>query len=153
MFRVYDKILDERVTNQFPLKIFSDMIVACLDLIETFQMMLNDNNYYISYDSHYGIKIHTDHRPKFSKIESFMIDKYDKKEFKEDFILKYYDAYKKLTIIEKQVFKETFVDRNKDLTIIQKLNLNSYSLNKIRKSAIVKFALTLGFDKLKSEFE
>ena len=50
--------------------------------------------------------------------------------------------------MEKKIFYNTFIDKSKDEFIISKFNLCSKELNKIRKSAVIKFSLYLGFDKI-----
>ena len=152
MIKQSNDLLNEYVVNQFPIKKFSEMIKACIGIVETFELILDDKDYYICYTSHYGIKIGTSQRSTGSKVETFNIKKYDNAPKMKEFILKYYNAFDSLSFCEKQVFKETFINNTKDVVILEKLGLYNDLLSAIRKSAIVRFSLILGFDKFVNEF-
>lgn len=140
------------VVNQFPIDKFKEMIFAYLDLIESFESILSDDNYYIRITPKYELKLGATRMPTSSKIESFIINKYDNKDKMEDCILKFPVAFNNLNKEEQRVFVETFIHNKKDVEINEQLGLHSVLLNTIRKSAIVRFSLVLGFDKYTKYF-
>lgn len=146
MSRVKYDYLGEFVVNQFPIDKFNKMIVAYLNIVEAFQLMLADQDYYINFTQKFEMKIGSSKRPTNSKIESFLINKYDNKVKMEECILKYFVAFNNLNEMERKVFVETFIKNKKDIEILDKLGLYATLLNTIRKSAIVRFSLNLGFE-------
>ena len=67
-------------------------------------------------------------------------------------ISKYLYAYKTLNEMEKKVFIKYFLENKSDYEIIIELDTYSNLLNRIKKSAVVRFSLILGFDKLEKYF-
>jgi ArpU family phage transcriptional regulator len=115
-------------------------------------VMLNDKDYYIRITPTYELRTSSGKLPTNSKIESFVIKKYDNKVKMEDCVLQYPMAFNELNEEERQVFLKTFVERKKDIEIIEELRIHSVKLNTIRKSAIVRFSIKLGFDKYVKNF-
>src|SRR5574344_1082737 len=141
------EFMTDYVTNQFPIVKFKEMIFAYLNIVELFQVMLNDKDYYIRITPTYELRTSSGKLPTNSKIESFVIKKYDNKVKMEDCVLQYPMAFNELNEEERQVFLKTFVERKKDIEIIEELRIHSVKLNTIRKRAIVRFSIKLGFDK------
>lgn len=152
MCRVKNVYLGDFVTSQFPIEKFKNMISAYLNIVDSFQLILSDKDYYINITPRYEMRISSNRKPTTSKIESFIINKYDNREKMEDFILKYPIAFNSLNEMERKVFTESILNNRKDLEVIGLLNIYSNLLNTIRKSAIVKFSLSLGFDKIEKNF-
>ena len=146
------EFMTDYVTNQFPIVKFKEMIFAYLNIVELFQVMLNDKDYYIRITPTYELRTSSGKLPTNSKIESFVIKKYDNKVKMEDCVLQYPMAFFELNEEERQVFLKTFVERKKDIEIIEELRIHSVKLNTIRKSAIVRFSIKLGFDKYVKNF-
>lgn len=146
------EFMTDYVTNQFPIVKFKEMIFAYLNIVELFQVMLNDKDYYIRITPTYELRTSSGKLPTNSKIESFVIKKYDNKVKMEDCVLQYPMAFNELNEEERQVFLKTFVERKKDIEIIEELRIHSVKLNTIRKSAIVRFSIKLGFDKYVKNF-
>lgn len=144
--------LNNFVTSQFPIEKFREMIIAYLNIIESFQLILDDKNYNINITQRYEMRLSSTRRPSHSKLESFIINKYDNKEKMEDCILKYPIAFNNLSDMERKVFTESILNNKKDLEVIEELGIYSNLLNLIKKSAIVKFSLSLGFDKFVNYF-
>ena len=96
MSRVKNVYLNDFVTNQFPLEKFKEMIIAYLNIVESFQLILGDKDYNINITQRYEMRLSSTRKPSNSKIESFIINKYDNKEKMEDCILKYPIAFNNL---------------------------------------------------------
>src|SRR5574344_808662 len=73
------EFMTDYVTNQFPIVKFKEMIFAYLNIVELFQVMLNDKDYYIRITPTYELRTSSGKLPTNSKIESFVIKKYDNK--------------------------------------------------------------------------
>ena len=88
--------MTDYVTNQFPIVKFKEMIFAYLNIVELFQVMLNDKDYYIRITPTYELRTSSGKLPTNSKIESFVIKKYDNKVKMEDCVLQYPMAFNEL---------------------------------------------------------
>lgn len=152
MSRVKNVYLNDFVTNQFPLEKFKEMIIAYLNIVESFQLILGDKDYNINITQRYEMRLSSTRKPSNSKIESFIISKYDNKEKMEDCILKYPIAFNNLNDMERKVFTESILNNKKDIEVIDELGIYSNLLSLIKKSAIVRFSLSLGFDKFVKYF-
>lgn len=152
MSRVKNVYLNDFVTNQFPVEKFKEMIIAYLNIVESFQLILDDKDYNINITQKYEMRLSSTRKPANSKVESFIINKYDNKEKMEDCILKYPIAFNNLNDMERKVFTESILNNKKDIEVIEELGIYSNLLSLIRKSAIVRFSLSLGFDKFVKYF-
>lgn len=152
MSRVKNVYLNDFVTNQFPVEKFKEMIIAYLNIVESFQLILDDKDYNINITQKYEMRLSSTRKPTNSKVESFIINKYDNKEKMEDCILKYPIAFNNLNDMERKVFTESILNNKKDIEVIEELGIYSNLLSLIRKSAIVRFSLSLGFDKFVKYF-
>ena len=54
--------------------------------------------------------------------------------------------------MERKVFTESILNNKKDIEVIDELGIYSNLLSLIKKSAIVRFSLSLGFDKFVKYF-
>ena len=140
------------IVNQFPIDKYVEMIFAFLSLIESFEKIIDNEDYYIRITPKYELKIGSYQIPTSSKVESFIISKYDNEDKMKECISKYLYAYKTLNEMEKKVFIKYFLENKSDYEIIIELDTYSNLLNRIKKSAVVRFSLILGFDKLEKYF-
>ena len=139
--------LKQYIVEQFDYISYKKLVEIFINLIETLQITIGDYetgisitpNYELNYSSYSG-KLPN------SKIESFIIRDYNNECKAKACIKKFTIAFNKLNDMEKKIFYNTFIDKSKDEFIISKFNLCSKELNKIRKSAVIKFSLYLGFD-------
>ena len=87
-----------------------------------------------------------------SKVESFVIHKYDTEDKLKELVYKYSKAYNTMTKIERELFTKIFINKEKKTYIMEDLGLYQYQFDPIKKSAIVKFCLVLGLDKYVDKF-
>lgn len=146
---VQNNLLNKYIINQFNYSDYKTMVEIFINLIETLQMKLQENALGIKMTSNYNLAIpgHSSRNIN-SKIETFLIKNYNTEYKIKSCITKFVDAYNKLNYSEKIIFYYTFFKNYKDENILDELKLTSFDLNKIRKSAVIKFSLILGFDKL-----
>ncbi len=145
-------ILSNFITKQYDISKLKKMIDLFLQLVESFQIMLNDKSYYIKYSSNYEIRVGGSRQPTSSKIESFFIKEYNDTYKKEQLLLKYKCAVNTLSDIERQVFIETFVNKKHISNIRDELFSYNDKVILIKKSAIVKVSLSLGLDRFMDLF-
>lgn len=144
--------LSKFVIKQFDLNKFKKMIKALISLVDNFQMVLDMEDYYIKMTSNYEIKVGGTSKPTNSKIESFVVKKYDTEEKREQLILKYKVAFNSLNEMERKVFYAVFIENKTTIDICEDLIVYPDKLSTIKKSAIVRFALKLGFEKFVDQF-
>ncbi len=144
--------LADFITRQYDLKKFEKMIKAFLNLVDNFQLMVNTEEYSLKLTASYEIRCGGNKKPTSSKIESFYHNKYDTIEKKEQLLLKYRDAFNSLNEVERKVFMATFVNPLSNQELCSKLLVYEKKLTIIRKSAIVRFCLRLGFDRFVDNF-
>ena len=70
----------------------------------------------------------------------------DEKEIKR-FLNSYYDAYNVLTDEEKKYFDATFVEKLKDVDIVERYGTYAKNVVDVRRKAIIKFCLKSGLNK------
>lgn len=70
-----NEILSEYVIKQFPVRIFKEIIIVYLDLIETFKLMLHDGVHNLKLNSNFEVPIKSN-RYNISKVESLTIQKH-----------------------------------------------------------------------------
>lgn len=149
-----ETVLSDFVVSQFDVKKLEIIIKAFLELIETASLMLDDKDYYIRITPTYEVEIagKTSSRNVSSKIESFMIYKYDTQDKLRELIEKYPKAVNKLTEKEKEIFVRTFINKDKKSVILEEMTLHQYQYDRLKKSLIVKFCVYLGLDKYVDKF-
>ena len=76
-----------------------------------------------------------------------LIRMYDEEDKKRQFIDKYFKALESLEKTERKVIIYTFINCIEFEVICEKIECSPQTLSKIKKSAIVRFALKLGLDK------
>lgn len=142
--------LSPMVVNQYPLEELKELIFATLDIVENYLISLN-------YDNVLDLTSHNKYKELIggfakgfnpNKIISLIIKVNETKSKMEDFLNSYYYAIQTLEPLEREVFIYSFIKRYDSLEILEKLKLHSVQLTEIRKSAIVRFSLRLGLDKL-----
>ena len=147
-----NQYLSKFIIKQFDVNKFKKMIKVFLSLVDNFQMVLDLEDYYIKMTSNYEIRVGGSSRPTHSKVESFVVKKYDTIEKKQQLLLKYKLAFNCLNELERKVFYAVFVENKTTIDICEDLIVYPDKLNIIKKSAIVRFALKLGFDKFIDQF-
>ena len=144
--------LSDFIIKQFDVKKFKKMIKAFLNLIDNFQLMIDSEEYQIKFTSNYEIRVGGNKKPTSSKIESFIYSKYDTIEKMEQLLLKYKVAFNSLNDTERRIFIAVFINNLTINDLCEDFITYPDKLSKIRKSAIIKFSLKLGFDKFVDYF-
>lgn len=137
--------LSDFVVDQFPIDKFKELIFITVEIVENFLLTFEKGfNYDSSSIASYKEKYGSSQRSTKSKIESIVIKNYDDEEVMSDFLNSYFTAYNILNYDEKKIFNATFIDNLSDSEIIEKYHTYSKFINKVRKSAIVRFCLCSG---------
>lgn len=149
-----EKLLSDFITGQFNIRKLEEITKAFLELIDTVILMLSDETYNIKITPTYEMKItgYSSVRNVSSKVESFVIYKYDTEDKLKELVYKYSKAYNTMTKIERELFTKIFINKEKKTYIMEDLGLYQYQFDPIKKSAIVKFCLVLGLDKYVDKF-
>lgn len=147
-------ILSDFMVKQFDVKKLEEIIEAFLELIEMATLILNDKDYYIKITPNYEIVLSgkSTVRNVSSKIESFMIYKYDTQDKLKELILKYPNAVHMLSKEEQKIFVKCFINKEKKSFIQDEMLLHQYQYDKLKKSTVIKFCLILGLDKYVDNF-
>lgn len=147
-----NEYLSEFVTNQYPLEIFKEMIFIILDMVEMFNEELSDitQNQRLtqSYETHSNSPCGSFN----SQIETIVIGQYDTWQKKQEFINRYNNVLSSLLPLEYDVFQCIYINGFDNLVAMEELSLYSNQLNKIKKSATVRFCQRLGLEKFTSIF-
>lgn len=140
--------LSEELTSQYPIEKFKKLILDVIDIVENFIIELGDESKYDSSSTaKYDEAIGTHQFSTNSKIESMLIKMYDQEPKKREFIDKYFKVLKSLDKLERKAFICTFIKGMETEDLIEILKLSDKPVRRIKKSAIVRFALRLGLDK------
>jgi len=140
--------LSEFVSNQYPIETLKLIIIAALDLVDTFIITLGEESYLNSSTiTNYEERLGSFQKNISSKVETMIISNMKTEENMKDFIKKYGIALNSLNSDERDVFICTFIKKKDNLSIQAKLKMHSVQLTMIRKSAIVRFSLKMGLDK------
>ncbi len=146
--------LSEFLVSQYPVDTFKLIINAVLDIVETFIVELEEDNYLsLSSTARYDERVGSSQRTTSSKIESMCIKKMHTDAKKKEFIYKYGQALNSLNKEEKQVFVNIFIKKMDVLSIYDEMKINSTQFGIIRKSAIVRFSIKMGLEKFIPLFE
>ena len=141
--------LNKYIMDQFNYASYRRIVEIFINLIETLQLSIGDYEMGISITPKYEMNYAGFHgKIAGSKIESFLIKDYNTEWKAKSCIKKYTCAFNNLNHMEKVIFYKTFILKEKDDAIISSFNICNKELNKIRKSAVIKFSLFLGFDKI-----
>ena len=116
-----NQFLSNYIIKQFDVKKFKKMIFAFLSIVDNFQHIIDKDEYYIKYTANYEIKVGGSKKPTSSKVESFIIKKYDTEEKKEQLLLKYKAAFNCLNPVERKVFVATFLENKTNLDLCDEL--------------------------------
>lgn len=144
-----EKLLSDFITSQYNIRKLEEVTKAFLELIDTVILILADDSYNIKITPSYELKItgYSNVRNVSSKVESFIIHKYDSEEKLKDLVFKYSKSFNSMTKLERELFTKLFINKEKKTYIMQDMGLYQYQFDPIKKSAIVKFCLVLGLDK------
>ena len=90
-----EKLLSDFITGQFNIRKLEEITKAFLELIDTVILMLSDETYNIKITPTYEMKItgYSSVRNVSSKVESFVIHKYDTEDKLKELVYKYSKAY------------------------------------------------------------
>ena len=147
-----NQFLSNYIIKQFDVNKFKKMIKIFLSIVDNFQHTIDKDEFYIKYTANYEIKVGGSQKPTSSKVESFVIKKYDTEEKKEQLLLKYKNAFNCLNEMERKIFVATFLENKTNLDLCDELVTYDQKINYIRKSAIVRFCLKLGFERFVDYF-
>lgn len=144
-----EKLLSDFITSQYNIRKLEEVTKAFLELIDTVILILADDSYNIKITPSYELKItgYSNVRNVSSKVESFVIHKYDSEEKLKDLVFKYSKSFNSMTKLERELFTKLFINKEKKTYIMQDMRLYQYQFDPIKKSAVVKFCLVLGLDK------
>lgn len=147
-----NEYLSEFITGQFDLVKYRRMISAYLEIIATFQAMLNDEYFKIQFSDNGDIKIGGAKKPSSNQMTSMLIREYDTQDKMKEVLLQFKMAFNSLNELEKDIFKLTFIKQMKDIDICAELYIYQKKLILIRNSAMIRFSLFLGLDKFVNLF-
>ena len=144
-----EKLLSDFITSQYNIRKLEEVTKAFLELIDTVILILADDSYNIKITPSYELKItgYSNVRNVSSKVESFIINKYDSEEKLKDLVFKYSKSFNSMTKLERELFTKLFINKETKTYIMQDMRLYQYQFDPIKKSAVVKFCLVLGLDK------
>lgn len=143
-----ENLLSNFITNQYNIGKLEEVIRAFLNLTETAIIILSNEDYNIKITSSYEMKLSS--RTKFSttsRVESFLISKYDSDDKLKELLYKYSKAFNAMTKPERELFSKYFIRREKKSIVMRDMGIYQYQFDPIKKSAVVKFCLVLGLDK------
>ena len=144
-----ETILSDFITSQYNIRKLEEVTKTFLELIDTVILILADDSYNIKITPSYELKItgYSSVRNVTSKVESFVIHKYDSEEKLKDLVYKYSKSFNNMSKVERELFTKIFINKEKKTYVMEEMGLYQYQFDPIKKSAIVKFCLVLGLDK------
>ena len=144
-----ETILSDFITSQYNIRKLEEVTKTFLELIDTVILILADDSYNIKITPSYELKItgYSSVRNVTSKVESFVIHKYDSEEKLKDLVYKYSKSFNNMSKIERELFTKIFINKEKKTYVMEEMGLYQYQFDPIKKSAVVKFCLVLGLDK------
>ena len=115
-----EKILSNFITNQYDIKKLEEVTKIFLELIDAVILILADESYNIKITPSYELKItgYTSSRNVTSKVESFIIKKYDSEEKLKDLVYKYSKSFNGMTKLERELFTKIFINKEKKTHIM-----------------------------------
>lgn len=147
-----NEYLSEFITGQFDLVKYRRMISAYLEIIATFQAMLDDEYFKIQFNDNGNIRIGGSKKPNSNQMTSMLIKEYDTEEKMQEVLLQFKMAFNSLNDLEKDIFRLTFINQLRDIDICIELCIYQKKLIIIRNSAMIRFSLFLGLDKFVNLF-
>ena len=144
-----ETILSDFITSQYNIRKLEEVTKTFLELIDTVILILADDSYNIKITPSYELKItgYSSVRNVTSKVESFVIHKYDSEEKLKDLVYKYSKSFNNMSKIERELFTKIFINKEKKTYVMEEMGLYQYQFDPIKKSAVVKFCLVLGLAK------
>ena len=144
-----ETILSDFITSQYNIRKLEEVTKTFLKLIDTVILILADDNYNIKITPSYELRItgYSNVRNVTSKVESFVIHKYDSEEKLKDLVFKYSKSFNNMSKTERELFTKIFINKEKKTYVMEEMGLYQYQFDPIKKSAVVKFCLVLGLDK------
>lgn len=144
-----ETILSDFITSQYNIRKLEEVTKTFLELIDTVILILADDSYNIKITPSYELKItgYSNVRNVTSKVESFVIHKYDSEEKLKDLVYKYSKSFNNMSKTERELFTKIFINKEKKTYVMEEMGLYQYQFDPIKKSAVVKFCLVLGLDK------
>lgn len=144
-----ETILSDFITSQYNIRKLEEVTKTFLELIDTVILILADDSYNIKITPSYELKItgYSSVRNVTSKVESFVIHKYDSEEKLKDLVYKYSKSFNNMSKVERELFTKIFINKEKKTYVMEEMGLYQYQFDPIKKSAVVKFCLVLGLDK------
>lgn len=140
--------ISDEISKQYPIDELKGLIINVIDIVENFILELGDEEKYNSSSTaKYEESIGSHQFSTSSKIESMLIRLYDQEPKKREFIDKYFKALESLNNMEKKIFISTFIRCSLVEEICEDNQISSKTVNRIKKSAIIRFSLKLGLDK------
>lgn len=141
------EFLSNYMLKQYDTAKLKRIIKIFLEMTDNFQMVIDDDSYYIRITSSYEIKTGGNKKPTSSKVEHFIINKYDSINKMQQLLLKYKVAFNSLNEMERIVFINTFIKPNSNEDLCERLITYKDKIVLARKSGIVKFSIILGLTK------
>lgn len=144
-----ETILSDFITSQYNIRKLEEVTKTFLELIDTVILILADDSYNIKITPSYELKItgYSSVRNVTSKVESFVIHKYDSEEKLKDLVYKYSKSFNNMSKVERELFTKIFINKEKKTYVMEEMGLYQYQFDPIKKSAVIKFCLVLGLDK------
>ena len=144
-----ETILSDFITSQYNIRKLEEVTKTFLELIDTVILILADDSYNIKITPSYELKItgYSNVCNVTSKVESFVIHKYDSEEKLKDLVYKYSKSFNNMSKTERELFTKIFINKEKKTYVMEEMGLYQYQFDPIKKSAVVKFCLVLGLDK------
>lgn len=143
-----ERILSDFIIQQYDIEKMEELTIAFINLVETALIKLIDDDYDIKITPSYEMRvIGNPIISTSSKIESFLISKYDNDDKLKELLYKYSKSFNNMTIAEREIITKVYIKDEKKTNVMLDMNLHQYQFDSIRKSAIVKFCLVLGIDK------
>ncbi len=140
--------ISDEIANQYPIEKLKILIINVIDIVENFILELGDDNKYNSSSTaKYEECVGSHQFSTTSKIESMLIKLYDQEPKKREFIDKYFKALESLNTIERKIFIYSFIDGLPYDEVCEKVELSTVTVNKIKKSMVIRFSLKLGLDR------
>ncbi len=141
-------ILSNYITEQYDVDKLEEVIKVFMDLIETAMLKLANDDYYIKITPSYEMRFAGNQLIfKTSKIDSFLVDRYDTDEKLQELLFKCSKSFNNMTKQEREFFTRKFIKQERKFNLINDMSLHQYQYDQLRKSSIVKFCLVLGLDK------
>ncbi len=143
-----EKILSDFITNQYDIGKLETVIKMFLNLIDAAILILTNEDYNIKITPSYEMKLSSNQfLSASSRIESFLMSKYNTDDKLKELLYKYSRSFNNMTKIEREVFTRIFIKKEKKTNVMLDMHLYQYQFDPIKKSAVVKFSLVLGLDK------